>query len=179
MDWRQAARRNVSNNRWPSSSSSRIPMVILWHCRIASRARRAGALDRELNVTGLGHVLLTVKDTQRSHDFYTGVLGFRLSDWVCIDDQIRLCFLRCNARHHSIAFAPCMPGKFSRLQHVMLEVGSLDDVLRSITSCDPRSAHRHGTRPASQLSDHTCLCANPGGICRGWLGPSPARRLGP
>jgi len=31
---------------------------------------------RELNVTGLGHVLLTVKDTQRSHDFYTGM-------WAC------------------------------------------------------------------------------------------------
>jgi hypothetical protein len=45
---------------------------------------------RELNLTGLGHVLLTVKDTQRSHDFYTGVLGFRLSDWVCIDDHIRI-----------------------------------------------------------------------------------------
>jgi 2,3-dihydroxy-p-cumate/2,3-dihydroxybenzoate 3,4-dioxygenase len=86
---------------------------------------------RELNVTGLGHVLLTVKDTQRSHDFYTGVLGFRLSDWVCIDDNIRLCFLRCNARHHSVAFAPCMPGKSPRLQHVMLEVESLDDVMRS------------------------------------------------
>ena len=86
---------------------------------------------RELNVTGLGHVLLTVKDTQRAHDFYTGVLGFRLSDWVCIDDHVRLCFLRCNARHHSIAFAPCMPGKAPRLQHVMLEVGSLDDVMRS------------------------------------------------
>jgi 2,3-dihydroxybiphenyl 1,2-dioxygenase len=86
---------------------------------------------RELNVVGLGHVLLTVKDTQRSHDFYTGVLGFRLSDWVYIDDNIRLCFLRCNARHHSIAFAPCMPGKSPRLQHVMLEVASLDDVMRS------------------------------------------------
>ena len=86
---------------------------------------------RELNVTGLGHVLLTVNDTQRSHDFYTGVLGFRLSDWVYIDDAIRLCFLRCNARHHSIAFAPCMPGKPPRLQHVMLEVESLDDVMRS------------------------------------------------
>ena len=86
---------------------------------------------RELNVTGLGHVLLTVKDTQRSHDFYTGVLGLRLSDWVNIDDHIRLCFLRCNARHHSIAFAPCMPGKSPRLQHVMLEVESLDDVMRS------------------------------------------------
>ena len=86
---------------------------------------------REVKVVGLGHVLLTVKDTQRSHDFYTGVLGFRLSDWVCIDDAIRLCFLRCNARHHSIAFAPCMPGKSPRLQHVMLEVESLDDVMRS------------------------------------------------
>jgi len=86
---------------------------------------------RDVSVLGLGHVLLTVKDTQRTHDFYTAVLGFRLSDWVCIDDDIRLCFLRCNARHHSIAFAPCMPGKAPRLQHVMLEVESLDDVMRS------------------------------------------------
>lgn len=86
---------------------------------------------RDLSVLGLGHVLLTVNDTQRSHDFYIGVLGFRLSDWIHIDDNIRLCFLRCNARHHSIAFAPCMPGKSPRLQHVMLEVESLDDVMRT------------------------------------------------
>lgn len=86
---------------------------------------------RELRVVGLGHVLLTVADTRRSHDFYTAVLGFRLSDWVYVDENIRLCFLRCNERHHSIAFAPCMPGKAPRLQHVMFEVESLDDVMRS------------------------------------------------
>jgi 2,3-dihydroxy-p-cumate/2,3-dihydroxybenzoate 3,4-dioxygenase len=86
---------------------------------------------RELRVVGLGHVLLTVADTQRAHDFYTGVLGFRLSDWVNIDEHVRLCFLRCNERHHSLAFAPCMPGKSPRLQHVMFEVESLDDVMRS------------------------------------------------
>ena len=86
---------------------------------------------RDLSVLRLGHVLLTVADTQRSHDFYTGVLGFRLSDWINIDDSIRLCFLRCNERHHSMAFAPCMPGKSPRLQHVMFEVESLDDVMRS------------------------------------------------
>jgi len=86
---------------------------------------------RELRVVGLGHVLLTVADTQRAHDFYTGVLGFRLSDWVNIDEHVRLCFLRCNERHHSLAFAPCMPGKSPRLQHVMFEVQSLDDVMRS------------------------------------------------
>jgi len=87
--------------------------------------------SRDLSVLRLGHLLLTVKDTQRSHDFYTGVLGFRLSDWVLIDDNIRLCFLRCNERHHAMAFAPCMPGKSPRLQHVMFEVESLDDVMRS------------------------------------------------
>jgi len=87
---------------------------------------------RNLSVQRLGHVLLTVADTQRSHDFYTGRLGFRLSDWVNIDDNVRLCFLRCNERHHSIAFAPCMPGKAPRLQHVMLEVDSLDDVMREL-----------------------------------------------
>ena len=32
---------------------------------------------------------------------------------------------------HSMAFAPCMPGKSPRLQHVMFEVESLDDVMRS------------------------------------------------
>ena len=86
---------------------------------------------RDVSVLRLGHALLTVTDTQRSHDFYTSVLGFRLSDWVYIDDNIRLCFLRCNERHHSLAFAPCMPGKSPRLQHVMFEVESLDDVMRS------------------------------------------------
>jgi 2,3-dihydroxybiphenyl 1,2-dioxygenase len=86
---------------------------------------------RDLRVLGLGHVLLTVRDTQRSHDFYTGLLGFRLSDWIIVGEHIRLCFLRCNARHHAMAFAPCMPGKSPRLQHVMVEVESLDDVMRS------------------------------------------------
>jgi 2,3-dihydroxybiphenyl 1,2-dioxygenase len=86
---------------------------------------------RDLSVLRLGHVLLTVADTQRTHDFYTGLLGFRLSDWVIVEEKVRLCFLRCNARHHSMAFAPCMPGKSPRLQHVMLEVESLDDVMRS------------------------------------------------
>ena len=61
---------------------------------------------RDLSVLRLGHVLLTVADTQRSHGFYTGVLGFRLSDWINIDDHIRLCFLRCNERHHSMASCP-------------------------------------------------------------------------
>jgi len=73
-------------------------------------------------------VLLTVMDTQRSHDFYTGVLGFRLSDWVHINDAIRLCFLRCNEAHHRVAFLPGPPC----LNHVAYDMLSIDDMMRGI-----------------------------------------------
>lgn len=86
---------------------------------------------RPLSVLRMGHVLLTVRDTTRAHDFYTGVLGFKLSDWICRTEEVRLCFLRVNARHHTLALAPCRPGARPRLQHIMVEVESLDDVIRS------------------------------------------------
>ncbi|MBI4242379.1 MAG: VOC family protein [Candidatus Rokubacteria bacterium] len=86
---------------------------------------------RPLSVLRTGHVLLTAQDTKRSHDFYTELLGFRLSDWIHRTDDMRLCFLRVNSRHHTLALAPCRPGSKPRLQHIMVEVESLDDVMRS------------------------------------------------
>ncbi len=86
---------------------------------------------RELSALRTGHALVTSEDTKRAHDFYTGVLGFRLSDWVYITDEIRVCFLRVNPRHHTFGAAPCQPGLKPRLQHIMVEVESLDDVMRS------------------------------------------------
>ena len=38
--------------------------------------------EMPFNITKLGHVVLMVKDVQRSADFYTKVLGFRISDAV-------------------------------------------------------------------------------------------------
>ena len=90
----------------------------------------------------LGHVLLTVADTQRTHDFYTGVLSFRLSAWVYVNDDIHLGFLRCNARHHSLAFGPCAPGKAPHLQHIMLQ--NLSPTPISTTSVQQWSALRDG-----------------------------------
>ena len=49
----------------------------------------------------LSHVTLLVDDCKRSADFYSEVLGFRVSDWV---DDIFL-WMRCNADHHGLAFA--------------------------------------------------------------------------
>jgi len=49
----------------------------------------------------LGHVTLLVGDCKRSAEFYSEVLGFRVSDWV---DDIFL-WMRCNPDHHGLAFA--------------------------------------------------------------------------
>lgn len=94
-------------------------------------AETPARFNRELSVLRTGHVLLTVADTARTCDFYTGTLGFRLSDWVYIDEPIKICFLRVNARHHAFAAAPHAPGAKPRLQHIMVEVESLDDVMRT------------------------------------------------
>lgn len=105
------------------------------HCIVLGHgfamAATACEYTRPLSVLRLGHAAVTVADTQRAHAFYTEVLGLRLSDWVCVSDAIRLCFLRANSRHHCLALLPCAPGMAPRLQHVMVEVETLDDVMRS------------------------------------------------
>ncbi len=49
----------------------------------------------------LGHIVLMVRDIERSVAFYTEVLGLEVSDWI--GDQ--MCFLRCGADHHDLALA--------------------------------------------------------------------------
>jgi len=120
---------------------------------------------RPLSVLRLGHVLLTVRDTSRAHDFYTRVLGFALSDWVYITEEIRLCFLRVNERHHTLALAPCAPGASPRLQHVMVEVETLDDVMRTYHHARAQGAPI-GMGPGKHPNCHTihCYLQTPGGF---------------
>lgn len=73
---------------------------------------------------GLGHVVIEVEQIGECLAFYTGVLGFRISDQLARS----LYFLRCNQRHHSIALAS-LNGE-NRVLHIMLEVATLDDVGR-------------------------------------------------
>ena len=72
----------------------------------AAEALRAMAppLGLPFAVRKLGHVVLKVQDMQRSVAFYTGVLGFRVSD-VYPDTMMKggMVFLRCNADHHCLA----------------------------------------------------------------------------
>lgn len=77
---------------------------------------------------GMGHIVLGTPEVDASVDFYTNVLGFRVSDyWRPGDDDV--VFLRCNQRHHSLALVPASE---PALYHFMVEARTLDDVGRTL-----------------------------------------------
>jgi len=81
---------------------------------------------------GLGHLVICVTDAQRSLNFYQ-MLGFHLSDYIHFqlapNLSVKLAFLHCNPRHHTLALIPAPLPK--RLNHLMLEVDSVDAVLKA------------------------------------------------
>lgn len=99
---------------------------------------------------GLGHIVLAVSDLDRALAFYER-LGFERSDFITAqmgpDFVLRIAFLHCNSRHHSLALAQLPGGK--RLNHLMVEMTELDDVLRA----HRRSLDRGG--PTGGLGRHT------------------------
>jgi len=82
----------------------------------------------------IGHVVLMVADLKRSVAFYTGVLGFKVSD-IYGDDMMPggMVFMRCNPDHHGVALVGGAPGPSQKreLHHMAFEVGSLDEVFRA------------------------------------------------
>ena len=90
--------------------------------------------DLPFEPTKLGHVVIRVSDLQRSADFYTKMLGLRISD-VYPEDMVPggMVFMRCNADHHGVALVGGMPGRAEKreLHHFALEVATLDEVFRA------------------------------------------------
>ena len=83
-----------------------------------------GADGFETGELGMGHVALPADDLEACRDLFTSALGFRVSDELAGPPQ--MAFMRCNPRHHSLAFATLpMP---TGLVHFMLESRTLDDV---------------------------------------------------
>ena len=82
----------------------------------------------------IGHVVLMVADLERSIAFYTGVLGFRVSD-IYGDDMMPggMVFMRCNTDHHGVALIGGASGPDNKrgLHHMAFEVGTLDEVFRA------------------------------------------------
>lgn len=73
----------------------------------------------------LAHIVLNTVDIDAACEFYTGVLGMRISDW----SEHQMAFLRCNADHHVIAFNAA---EWTSINHVAYEMGSIDHFMRGI-----------------------------------------------
>lgn len=85
-------------------------------------------------IAKIGHVVLKVQDLQRSAEFYTQILGFRISD-VYPESMMPggMVFMRCNPDHHGVALVGGAEddAENTELHHLAFEVGTLDEVLRA------------------------------------------------
>lgn len=75
----------------------------------------------------LNHVVLNTVDIDKAVDFYTKVLGFKVTDW----SEHQMVFLRCNKNHHSIAFNQA---SHASVNHIAYEVDNVDEVMRGISN---------------------------------------------
>lgn len=86
------------------------------------------------NINKIGHVVLMVQDLEKSVEFYTQVLGFRVSD-VYPPSMVpgRMVFMRCANDHHGVALVggAKAPGNSNELNHMAFEVSTIDEVFRA------------------------------------------------
>jgi catechol 2,3-dioxygenase-like lactoylglutathione lyase family enzyme len=82
------------------------------------------------------HVVNNTPDLQRITDFYTSVLGFRISDW----SGQQMVFLRSDSKHHNISFNAA---KHASVNHIAYLVSGVDEVM-----CGISNLRKHGIEPA-------------------------------
>lgn len=82
----------------------------------------------------MGHAVLMVQDIDASVDFYTRLLGFRVSD-VYPDSMTkgRMVFMRFNDDHHGLGLVGQgkAASKHRELHHMAFEVSTIDEVFRA------------------------------------------------
>src|SRR5258706_12506507 len=88
----------------------------------------------EFHSSIVGHVVRQVADLERATEFYTNVLGFKVSD-VYPEEMMPggMVFLRCNTDHHCLALVGQGDAKNNHreLHHLSFEVATLAEVLRA------------------------------------------------
>ena len=84
-------------------------------------------------VRKIGHAVIFVSDLERSKQFYTGVLGFQISD-IYPGSMMPggMVFLRCNGDHHCLALVGDKGDANGKsLHHLAFELATLDEVFRA------------------------------------------------
>ncbi len=91
--------------------------------RIGERASDLGSLQKKARPRRLGHLIKFSTDVNRAVDFYTRVLGMRLTDRA--GDIIAFVRGCAGGDHHIMAFAK---STHTGLHHVSFEVGDVDEI---------------------------------------------------
>ncbi|TMB66240.1 MAG: hypothetical protein E6J54_23390 [Deltaproteobacteria bacterium] len=88
----------------------------------------------DFHITKLGHIVLRVRDLERSTAFYTQILGFKVSD-VYPEEMMPggMVFLRCHTDHHCLALVGAAEEQAGNkeLHHFAFEVPTLAEVIRA------------------------------------------------
>jgi len=90
--------------------------------------------DIPFTIGKLGHAVFMVKDIDRSVEFYTQIMGFKVSDVYPDSMQKgRMVFMRFNNDHHGIGLVGQAKGqsKHQELHHMAFEVSTIDEVLQA------------------------------------------------
>ena len=98
-----------------------------------------------IRIRKFGHIGLYCHELPKMVDFYTRVLGFKVSDV----NEKGLTFLRFSADHHSLVLAKVDDEQkkgavAGNIHHIALEVAELDDLKRIRTYLLAQGVHLHG-----------------------------------
>jgi catechol 2,3-dioxygenase-like lactoylglutathione lyase family enzyme len=96
---------------------------------------KTGWSQKVVEPSSICHIVVNTPDLERITKFYTGVMGFRISDW----SGQQMAFLRTNTKHHNIAFnvAP-----HASVNHIAYLVSGIDELMRGLSNL-----RRHGIEP--------------------------------
>lgn len=75
---------------------------------------------------GMGHINLFASDYEANRDFYTRLLGFRLTDYYHVGPDQTVNFFHINPRHHTVGLMKVAP--VDGVHHVMFECSDIDMV---------------------------------------------------
>ncbi|HEY3059012.1 MAG TPA: VOC family protein, partial [Chloroflexota bacterium] len=92
---------------------------------------------RDVKPQDLNHVVLNVRDLERSEQFYREQLGFKLTDRFIGG----LSFWACNANHHSLAFGQA-PNGLPAFHHAAFEMKDWEDWIKAVFYAGERGIRR-------------------------------------
>lgn len=105
-------------------------------------------VEFQTGALGLGHVNLFVRDLKACEEFYTWVLGFKLSDYIKFGPELSANFYHCNPRHHTLGLTHV--GPINGIHHMMLEMKNIDQVAQCLERVESA-----GIKITSTLGRHT------------------------